>query len=158
MKKHNEGYTLPLVMVVLLVLSIVAVTIMTTSLKNMQRQQGFIEQMQAQYEAQGKIEKVVAKLQNLDGEITLAEVCKDAEGNPIVMYEIVEKEEQDKNTEGLAIKLTAEGAAVAGGPELIKIECKVFLSGKVEPKDGGHYLSEIKFEGYRSYSIGGATP
>ena len=63
MKKHNEGYTLPLVMVVLLVLAIVAVTIMTTSLKNMQRQQGFIETMKAQYAAQGEIEKIVAQLE-----------------------------------------------------------------------------------------------
>ena len=62
MKKHNEGYTLPLVMVVLLVLAIVAVTIMTTSLKNMQRQQGFIETMKAQYAAQGQIEAIVGQL------------------------------------------------------------------------------------------------
>ena len=66
--KHNEGYTLPLVMVVLLVLAIVAVTIMTTSLKNMLRQQSFIEQMQAQYDAQGKIEMIVAQMENLDNE------------------------------------------------------------------------------------------
>ena len=75
--KHNEGYTLPLVMVVLLVLAIVAVTIMTTSLKNMQRQQGFIETMKAQYEAQGKIEMIVAKMENLGDtavEIPLAEL------------------------------------------------------------------------------------
>ena len=62
MKKNNEGYTLPLVMVVLLVLAIVAVTIMTTSLKNMQRQQGFIEQMEDQYKAQGQIEAIVGQL------------------------------------------------------------------------------------------------
>ena len=68
--KHNEGYTLPLVMVVLLVLAIVAVTIMTTSLKNMQRQQGFIETMKAQYAAQGEIEKIVAQLENLGTEAT----------------------------------------------------------------------------------------
>ena len=68
MKKHNEGYTLPLVMVVLLVLAIVAVTIMTTSLKNMQRQQGFIDTMKDQYAAQGEIEKIVAQLENLSEE------------------------------------------------------------------------------------------
>lgn len=62
--KHNEGYTLPLVMVVLLVLAIVAVTIMTTSLKNMLRQQQFIDTMKDQYVAQGEIEKIVAQLQN----------------------------------------------------------------------------------------------
>ena len=61
--KHNEGYTLPLVMVVLLVLAIVAVTIMTTSLKNMLRQQQFIDTMKDQYAAQGQIEKIVAQLQ-----------------------------------------------------------------------------------------------
>ena len=61
--KHNEGYTLPLVMVVLLVLAIVAVTIMTTSLKNMLRQQQFIDTMKDQYVAQGEIEKIVAQLE-----------------------------------------------------------------------------------------------
>lgn len=65
MKKHNEGYTLPLVMVVLLVLAIVAVTIMTTSMNNMLRQQGFIETMKNQYAAQGEIEKIVAQLENI---------------------------------------------------------------------------------------------
>lgn len=68
MKKHNEGYTLPLVMVVLLVLAIVAVTIMTTSLKNMLRQQQFIETMNDQYKAQGQIEAVVAQLVKAEDE------------------------------------------------------------------------------------------
>jgi type II secretory pathway pseudopilin PulG len=68
MKKHNEGYTLPLVMVVLLVLAIVAVTIMTTSLKNMQRQQGFIETMKAQYAAQAVIEEIVGRITFAEGE------------------------------------------------------------------------------------------
>lgn len=66
MKKHNEGYTLPLVMVVLLVLAIVAVTIMTTSMNNMLRQQDFIETMEDQYKAQGQIEAVVAELMNAE--------------------------------------------------------------------------------------------
>ena len=61
--KHNEGYTLPLVMVVLLVLAIVAVTIMTTAMNNMLRQQSFIDTMKDQYAAQGEIEKIVAQLE-----------------------------------------------------------------------------------------------
>lgn len=157
--KHNEGYTLPLVMVVLLVLAIVAVTIMTTSLKNMLRQQSFIEQMQAQYDAQGKIEMVVAKLQNLDGETTLAEICKDTEGNAIVNYKILEKkDEQDKDKNGQTVELTAKGVAVDKGPELVTIVCRVFLSATVTDKNGVLYLSNVKFDGYRSYEIGGATP
>ena len=157
--RHNEGYTLPLVMVVLLVLAIVAVTIMTTSLKNMLRQQSFIEQMQAQYDAQGKIEMVVAKLQNLDGETTLAEICKDTEGNAIVNYKILEKkDEQDKDKNGQTVELTAKGVAVDKGPELVTIVCRVFLSATVTDKNGVLYLSNVKFDGYRSYEIGGATP
>ena len=66
MKKHNEGYTLPFVMVVLVVVSMVAVTIMTDAMQTLRTQERIIAQMQAQYEAQGEIEKIIARLEHLE--------------------------------------------------------------------------------------------
>jgi Na+-transporting NADH:ubiquinone oxidoreductase subunit NqrC len=59
-KKYNEGYALPFVLVVSVVMCIIATTVMTFSLDNLQSQQNTIERMQAKYEAAAQIEKVVA--------------------------------------------------------------------------------------------------
>ena len=62
MKKHNEGYTLPLVLVVMIVLSLVALGVMSVSLHNLQAQQASIQRMESKYAAQGELEKAVANL------------------------------------------------------------------------------------------------
>ena len=62
MKKHDEGYALVLVLVVMIVISLVAATVLTFSLRNLQNQQKSIQRMEDKYEAQGLIEEVVAKL------------------------------------------------------------------------------------------------
>lgn len=62
MKKHDEGYALVLVLVVLAVLSLVVASVLSVSLKNLQSQQSSIERMQDKYMAQGEIEKVVADI------------------------------------------------------------------------------------------------
>lgn len=62
MKKHDEGYALPFVIVVMLVLCLVAVSVMSFSLRNLQSQKASIEQMEAQYQAQGELEKMIVEL------------------------------------------------------------------------------------------------
>ena len=62
MKKHDEGYALVLVLVVMIVISLVAATVLTFSLRNLQNQQKSIQRMEDKYEAQGKIEKEVQKI------------------------------------------------------------------------------------------------
>lgn len=62
MRKHNEGYVLPLVLVVMVIMSLIAVGVMSVSLRNLQAQKSDIERMQAQYAAQGQIETAMAKL------------------------------------------------------------------------------------------------
>ena len=62
MKKHNEGYTLPLVLVVMIVLSLVALGVMSVSLHNLQAQKVSIERMESKYAAQGELEKAIANL------------------------------------------------------------------------------------------------
>ena len=61
MKKHDEGYVLAYVTVVLLIFCLVATVILTGALRNLQTQQNTNEQMKHQYVAQGKIEMVLAQ-------------------------------------------------------------------------------------------------
>ena len=61
MKKHDEGYILAYVTVVLLVFCLVATTILTGALQNLQNQQNANEKMKQQYIAAGELEKVIAQ-------------------------------------------------------------------------------------------------
>lgn len=66
MKKHNEGYTLVLVLVVMLVLTIVATAILTFSVSNLKNQQRMVDRMQDKYAAEGAIEAVMAQLDKIE--------------------------------------------------------------------------------------------
>jgi type II secretory pathway pseudopilin PulG len=55
-KKHDEGYALVFVLVVVLVLSGIAIALMTGALRNLQAQNAAIERMQDKYVAEGMIE------------------------------------------------------------------------------------------------------
>ena len=60
--KRCDGYVLPYVLVVFLILSAVSVSICTTSLNNLKAQEAAVKRAQALYEAEGEIEKFVAKV------------------------------------------------------------------------------------------------
>lgn len=62
MRKNDDGYVLPFVLVVMIVLCIISASLMTASLRNLQMQQKFTARMVDKYEAQGEIEKAVAQL------------------------------------------------------------------------------------------------
>lgn len=62
MKKHDEGYVLPLVLVVMIVMCLIATSLMSFSLQNLKSQQASIERMADKYVAEGAIEVAVAKL------------------------------------------------------------------------------------------------
>lgn len=66
MKRNDDGYVLPLVLVVLTVLALVASSVLSASLRNVQVQHKAIERMQDKYTAEGAIEIVVAKLEALE--------------------------------------------------------------------------------------------
>lgn len=57
MKKHNEGYVLIYVTVVLILFSLIGSMILTSAMKNLNAQQAAITQMQDKYVAQGYIEQ-----------------------------------------------------------------------------------------------------
>lgn len=63
MRKHNEGYTLVLVMVVLAVLSVLATVILTAAERNLEAHKHGVQYMQNKYQAQGEIEKVVSTME-----------------------------------------------------------------------------------------------
>lgn len=77
MRKRDEGYVLPYVMVIMLVLAIVASSIMAISLKSLKAQQSSIQRMQDQYTAAGEIEKVVALLESGVAPEVVAQKCED---------------------------------------------------------------------------------
>lgn len=62
MRKHDEGYALVLVLVVMVVLSIAATSLMSVGLRNLKGQQAVGERMVDKYAAQGEIEKIIAVL------------------------------------------------------------------------------------------------
>ena len=62
MKKHNEGYVLIYVTVVLILFSLIGSMILTSAMKNLNAQQAAITQMQDKYAAQGMIEQVIARV------------------------------------------------------------------------------------------------
>ena len=62
MKKHDEGYVLVYVTVVLTLFCLIAGSILAGALKNLNNQQTSITQMQDKYVAQGMIEQVVSQL------------------------------------------------------------------------------------------------
>ena len=64
MKKHDEGYALVLVLVVMLVLCLVATSVLTIALNNLKKQETSVARMKAKYEAQGKIEEFYARVQS----------------------------------------------------------------------------------------------
>lgn len=62
--KRNDGYALPFVLVVMVVVCLIAVSVMSFSLRCLQSQQASIESMVAKYEALGEVEKVIALLES----------------------------------------------------------------------------------------------
>ena len=62
MKKHDEGYTLPYVLVILMILYFVVVAVLSSAEATVTAQQKSIAQMKQKYAAQGKIEMLVGQL------------------------------------------------------------------------------------------------
>lgn len=79
MRKHDEGYALPLVLVVMVVICLISSTILSFSLKNLQSQSASVERMTDKYQAQGEIEKVIAELNQIGEHTISAENYKEAD-------------------------------------------------------------------------------
>lgn len=60
MRKHDEGYALPFVLVVMTVLIIIALGVMGYAQRNLEAQKNSIVRMQEKYAAAGPIEQIIA--------------------------------------------------------------------------------------------------
>lgn len=96
MRKHNEGYVLVLVLVVLIVLCLFSTAILTGAQRNLQAQMSSLAYMEDKYRAQGEIEKFVTKLEALaEAEplyADLASVLPDAEDTLKVEIDDINKQ------------------------------------------------------------------
>ena len=72
MRKRDEGYALAFVLVVVVVICLVAVSMMTVSLRNLEAQTASVERMKDKYEAQGIVEQIVS---SIDSEFKCAKLA-----------------------------------------------------------------------------------
>lgn len=140
MKKHSEGYVLVYVLIVVVILSLLALGVCSIALRNLQSQQASVEQMQERYEAEGSMERFVAKLQafreedtaEYDSERAAISAAKDSfwSGVRNMANGIVTIQESSLTWEGTSCKITAQ--ASAGGQTLTAV-LDVSVSIKITP-------------------------
>lgn len=167
MKKHDEGYALALVLVVLTVICIVALSMMSVSLSNVTRQQVNLKHMEEKYAAQGEIEKVVARLEkellssetpgiiNVKG-IDIEYWCTEQRveyGNDLELIKDIDNDGvNDAGKERLTFTLTTKMPDSS-----VQIQCTIRITGaKIEEKTQGaniYYAVTAPAIEYDSYTI-----
>ena len=181
MKKHDEGYVMLLVVVVILVLSIVSASLMSITVANLKNQRNSVKRMQEKYSAQGALEKEIAKIQSSIPEKETVEIAIINQQSADSMQEAVKnwitsKIDPEIKTENLS--LPDETGAFhykilrSAETEEMQISCELKLTGKAtldetDPdllplEDGnmdairdGKIKCEIEFQSltYTSYEI-----
>ena len=171
MKKHDEGYALLLVVVTLLVLAIMSAALMSMGVRNLKNQKASLEQMVDKYDAQGEVEKVVAKLsQNTtldkDSINTFEEKLTEwVEGAGDVEWSsaltLTPETDSTESTEPTdptgatdptqpeeeIIKGTYSGVLTLTVPkESVKIQCELIISGSYEEKTSGLLAEDNVYE------------
>ena len=162
MKKHNEGYVLVYVTVVLILFSLIGSMILTSAMKNLNAQQAAITQMQDKYAAQGMIEKVLAQLEAC-GSMTIWDFTETYEDNPTIVGELsvaVSIDDIDGDSQNETILTLSANRGTAN------IVCTLILTAgnakNVEKSSGENTLKGVeiteltKYE-YYAYQIGGVT-
>lgn len=165
-KKHNEGYALVLVLVVMVVLTTVSLAVMSFSLRNLQSQQASVDRMAAKYAAQGEIEKIVGQLEWNVGEHPIeqnAATESDAvkhwfKKNGVVVPDDTTIDVTSKAFEH-SVDLSYDSSADA---YTYTVNCTILVTGTIELKEDnlhqitGYTISDVKVE-YTSYEIGDAA-
>lgn len=167
MKKHDEGYTLVLVLVVLVVICLVATSVMTSALQNLKRQEASIARMQDKYEAQGKMERIVTELE--------AQVSGTVNGTYVFSKNVMQAIVRDQGTFGQICK-SDDGKSLLvsvytiNNTQTVSVQCVIQLNGMIESEErhtenngSEFYAYTLKDPSvhYASYTIqyleGGAT-
>ncbi len=151
-KKHEEGYALVFVLVVMIVLCTVALSLMGIALRNMHAQTSSIERMQDKYKAQGEIEVVVSKLENAteiprNGIINfISSITGIAEGN------ITYANSGGTGDEGTITSLEATLKLVSKKGSA-QIQCEIIWTVELDEKDDATYNIKSSKVEYKSYQI-----
>lgn len=172
MKKNNAGYALPYVLVVMTVLCLVSVSIMSGTLRSLQTQQMTIQRMEDRYEAEGKLEKLIAQLcdetgmKDLEGddekkaiEDKVAELCTASEVNLIVpTVPAVDDEATEEQKTGTGLNVETDGdftykmqlEATAG---TATISCILVFTGEYHESDTEKFTITPDKITYDSYTV-----
>ena len=177
MKKRNEGYTLVLVLVVLVILCLMASYLLTFSLRNLHTQKAAALREQHRYAAVGEIEEAVGSLQafaekNVGAELIVAFTKPENSDERIFLLttsEEFKKKEQDRVEENWIllsgvkdVKMTVVEKNIGGlslelvsCPGSIQINCKLQLLAVIGLSEEKDIYTVTDFSGveYVSYDI-----
>ena len=169
MKKYDEGYALPMVLVVILILCLVASYILSGALQTVTAQQDSIAQMKQEYAAQGKIEVLFsllteeAQMKDIEGDSEEAlmkkirNICIALNGNPIDTENcilVVDDSGLYTQEEG-STKFTFEFTVTSRSYNVV-IETKMVLSGNIKENSGVYQVTNPSID-YETYKIGGVS-
>ena len=145
MKKYNEGYALPFVLVVFLVITLAATGVLTVSLHNLKAQKASALNMQEKYGAQGEIEKAEAVINALiqDDKLTVSEGILDYGLDIPVPIEKV-----TVGTEIQALKLTVVSECGA-----TRVTAVLKITGAIEESLPGIYQISNPVMVYDSFAV-----
>lgn len=148
MKKHNEGYALPFVLVVFLIISLVATSVLTVSLRNLQSQKASIQRMEEQYVAQGEIEKVESEIR------FLLEKHNNTISDVIIGNDVKAGSVGSLNVIGSVQNIQALTLSVVAQTETVQVSAVVRISGsKIDVSNGSIYTITAPKITYDSYTI-----
>lgn len=145
MRKYNEGYTLPFVLVVFLVISLVATSILTISLQNLQSQKASIQRMEEKYAAKGMMESKIASLMesvNYTGTFTQLESAQKAYSDHMHRAAGVTVNWHEEHS--CIVPLSVE-------TESVRVECELLLKNVIIHADG--YTISSPAVSYLTYTV-----
>lgn len=159
MKKRDEGYVLAFVLVVIVVICLVAVSMMTVSLRNLEAQTASVERMQEKYKLQGMMEENISAI---TWEIPFAPYDSDEDKKRNL-------KESFTKFEGVSAVNASIAAADEGADDVLNVIVDLKLSvppdgydyvinavmhweAKIIEKDGAYEISESETT-YTSYEV-----
>jgi len=159
MKKRDEGYVLAFVLVVIVVICLVAVSMMTVSLRNLEAQTASVERMQDKYQALGLMEETIT---SVSWNIELPQVVNGT-GQPkrdtIVAY-LQNKFSTVLQDDDVVVSETDEGARFTAEFDLLvqpddsshKVSVSVKWTGEIVENGSNYRISESEVT-YTSYEV-----
>lgn len=153
-KKHDEGYALVFVLVVMTVLGIIAVSLMTGALSNIKRQTATVERMQEKYTAQGELERQIVLMADAIGKCASGtQYTRVSEAQKKITESIPGMEWENEGTSRSCKKtFVIESGSV-------RIDCKVVFEGVISTESGGgEVIRKPSGISYESYNITRVSP